>query len=104
MGQILLPRKVPPSEESIGSNNNRPKGAEWTQMTSAEAIKRFGFGCGGDSREVVARTPSGTGCVGGRSWTAVDRAANAEGNSIAFMGRVRFATRGALDAEAAIRN
>ena len=73
-------------------------------MKNAEAISRFGFGCGGDSHEVIARTPSGTGCIGGKSWTALDRAAQAEGNSIAFMGRVRFATRGALDAEAAIRN
>ena len=73
-------------------------------MKNAEAIARFGFGCGGDSVEVVARTTNGTGCIGGKSWTATDRAAQAEGNSIAFMGRVRFATRGALDAEAAIRN
>ena len=73
-------------------------------MKNSEAISRFGFGCGGDSVEVVARTPSGTGCVGGQSWTALDRAAQSEGNAIAFMGRVRFATRGALDAEAAIRN
>ena len=72
-------------------------------MTNAEAIKRFGFGCGGDSREVIARTPSGTGCIGGWSWTATDRAAKAEGDSIAFMGRVRFALHGALDAEA-VRN
>ena len=73
-------------------------------MKNAEAIARFGFGCGGDSVEVVARTPSGTGCVGGQSWTALDRKAKAEGDSIAFMGRVRFATRGALDAEAVHRN
>jgi hypothetical protein len=73
-------------------------------MKNSEAIERFGFGCMGDTREVIARTPSGTGCVGGQSWTALDRAAHAEGNSIAFMGRVRFATKGALDAEAAIRN
>ena len=73
-------------------------------MTNAEAIKRFGFGCGGDSREVIARTTNGAGCIGGKSWTALDRAAQAEGNSIAFMGRVRFATRGALDAEAVHRN
>ena len=72
-------------------------------MKNAEAIKRFGFGCMGDTTEVVARTPSGTGCVGGRSWTAVDRAAQSEGDSIAFMGRVRFALHGALDAEA-VRN
>ena len=72
-------------------------------MTNAEAIKRFGFGCMGDSREVIARTPNGTGCIGGWSWTALDRAAKAEGDSIAFMGRVRFALHGALDAEA-VRN
>jgi hypothetical protein len=72
-------------------------------MKNSEAIKMFGFGCGGDSVEVVARTPSGTGCVGGHSWTALDRAAKAEGDSIAFMGRVRFALHGALDAES-IRN
>ena len=73
-------------------------------MKNAEAVSRFGFGCMGDSVEVVARTTNGAGCIGGKSWTALDRAAQAEGNSIAFMGRVRFATRGALDAEAAIRN
>jgi len=73
-------------------------------MKNSEAIARFGFGCMGDSREVIARTPNGTGCIGGYSWTAIDRAAKAEGDSIAFMGRVRFATQGALDAEAAIRN
>ena len=73
-------------------------------MKNAEAISRFGFGCMGDSHEVVARTPNGTGCIGGWSWTALDRKAKAEGDSIAFMGRVRFATRGALDAEAVHRN
>ena len=72
-------------------------------MKNAEAVSRFGFGCGGDSHEVVARTANGTGCIGGKSWTAVDRKAKAEGDSIAFMGRVRFALHGALDAES-IRN
>ena len=72
-------------------------------MKNAEAIARFGFGCMGDSHEVVARTPNGTGCIGGWSWTATDRKAKAEGDSIAFMGRVRFALHGALDAES-IRN
>jgi hypothetical protein len=73
-------------------------------MDKTEVVERFGFGCGGDSREVIARTPSGTGCIGGQSWTSLDRKAHKEGNSIAFMGRVMFATRGALGAEAAIRN
>jgi hypothetical protein len=72
-------------------------------MKNSEVISRFGFGCGGDSHEVIARTPSGTGCIGGYSWTALDRAAKSEGDSIAFMGRVRFALHGALDAES-IRN
>ena len=72
-------------------------------MKNSEVVKQFGFGCMGDSREVIARTPSGTGCIGGYSWTAIDRAAKAEGDSIAFMGRVRFALHGALDAES-IRN
>jgi hypothetical protein len=72
-------------------------------MKNSEAIARFGFGCMGDSREVIARTPNGTGCIGGYSWTATDRKAKAEGDSIAFMGRVRFALHGALDAES-IRN
>jgi hypothetical protein len=73
-------------------------------MTNSEAVERFGFGCGGDAKEVVARCANGTGCIGGFSWTTTDRAAKAEGQSIAFMGRVRFATQGALDPEAAIRN
>jgi hypothetical protein len=57
----------------------------------------------GDSVEVLARTTNGAGCIGGKSWTAIDRAAKSEGDSIAFMGRVRFALHGALDAES-IRN
>jgi len=72
-------------------------------MKNSEAISRFGFGCMGDSVEVLARTTNGAGCIGGKSWTAIDRAAKSEGDSIAFMGRVRFALHGALDAES-IRN
>lgn len=72
-------------------------------MTLNECIGRFGFGCGGDTNEVLARQASGTGCIGGKSWTATDRAARAEGASVAFLGRVQFATQGALDPEAALR-
>ena len=45
-----------------------------------------GYGCGGDSREVIARETG----KGGKSWTSLDRAAAAEGASLAYMGRLWF--------------
>ena len=42
------------------------------------------FGCAGDGREVEARITG----KGGKSWTSLDRKAAAEGDSIAFIGRL----------------
>ena len=42
------------------------------------------FGCAGDRREVEARKTG----KGGKSWTSLDRKAAAEGDSIAFIGRL----------------
>jgi hypothetical protein len=45
-----------------------------------------GFGCMGDSVEVQARVTG----KGGKSWTSLDRKVEAEGQSLAYMGRLWF--------------